>query len=90
MVCTKFFLGVDGFDPDFGITTSTIEEAHLSRKMMAAAAKVIVVADSSKFGHHGFGRVATIDEVDVIITDVGLSPEWVKIIEEAGIELITV
>ena len=45
MVCTKFFLGVDGFDPDFGITTSTIEEAHLSRKMMAAAAKVIVLAE---------------------------------------------
>ena len=90
MVCTKFFLGVDGFDPDFGITTSTIEEAHLSRKMMDAAAKVIVLADSSKFGHHGFGRVTAIDGVDVIITDKNISPEMVTIIEETGIELITV
>ena len=90
MVCSKFFLGVDGFDPEFGITTSTIEEMVLSRKMMAASAKTIVLADSSKFGQHGFGRIASIDEVDVIITDSDISPEMVEIIEEAGIELITV
>lgn len=90
MVCSKFFVGVDGFDPDFGITTSTIEEALLSRKMMAAASKAIVIADSSKFGHHGFGRITAIDGVDVVITDTDISPEMVKIIEEAGIELITV
>ena len=90
MVCSKFFLGVDGFDPDFGITTSTIEESHLSRKMMAASSKTIVLADSSKFGHHGFGRITSIDDVDVIITDTNISPEMVEIIEEAGIELITV
>jgi DeoR family transcriptional regulator of aga operon len=62
----------------------------LSRKMMAASAKTIVLADSSKFGQHGFGRIASIDEVDVIITDSDISPEMVEIIEEAGIELITV
>ncbi|MBR7183755.1 MAG: DeoR/GlpR transcriptional regulator [Alistipes sp.] len=90
MVCSKFFVGVDGFDPDFGITTSTIEETHLSRRMMAAASKTIVIADSSKFGQHGFGRITAIDEVDVVITDTDISPEMVKIIEEAGIELITV
>lgn len=90
MVCSKFFVGVDGFDPDYGITTSTIEEAVLSRKMMATASKVIVLADSSKFGHHGFGRVSSIDEIDVVITDKDIAPEMVKIIEDAGIELITV
>lgn len=90
MVCSKFFIGVDGLDPEYGITTSTIEEALLSRKMMAASAKSIVVADSSKFGHHGYGRITAIDDVDVIITDTGISPEMVKIIEESGIELITV
>ena len=57
---------------------------------MAASSKTIVIADSSKFGHHGFGRITSIDEVDVIITDSDISPEMVEIIEEAGIELITV
>lgn len=88
MVCSKFFLGVDGIDPDYGITTSTIEEALLSRKMMSVASKTVVLADSSKFGQHGFGRINSLDEVDVIITDSGIAPQMKKVIAEAGVELI--
>ena len=57
---------------------------------MAAASKVLVLTDSSKFSRHGFGRVSSIEEIDVVITDKGIAPEMVKIIEEAGIELIIV
>ena len=88
MVCSKFFLGVDGIDPDYGITTSTIEEALLSRKMMDVASKTVVLADSSKFGQHGFGRINSLDEVDIIITDKGIAPQMRKLVEEAGVELI--
>lgn len=90
MVCSKFFLGVDGIDPDFGITTSTVEEAQLSRKMMETSSKTVVLADSSKFGQHGFGRIANLEDVDVIITDTDIAPEMRKIAEEAGVELILV
>ena len=90
MVCSKFFVGVDGIDPDLGVTTSTIEEAQLSHKMMAASSKTVVLADSSKFGQHGFGRIATLEDVDIIITDDGVSPEMRKIVEDAGVELIIV
>ena len=88
VVCSKFFVGVDGVDPDFGITTSTIEEAQLSRKMMAASSKTVVLADSSKFGQRGFGNIASLEEVDIIITDDGITKEMREIIESAGIELI--
>ena len=88
MVCTKFFLGVDGFDPDFGITTSTIEEAQLSRKMMGASSKTVVLADSSKLGQRGFGHIAPLEEVDIIITDDGITKEMREVIESLGIELI--
>ena len=88
VVCSKFFVGVDGVDPDFGITTSTIEEAQLSHKMMAASSKTVVLADSSKFGQRGFGHIATLDEVDIIITDDGITKEMREMIENAGIELI--
>ncbi len=90
IVCSKFFLGVDGIDPDFGITTSTIEEAKLLRKMITAASKTIILADSSKFGQRGFGHIATLDEIDIIITDENITKEMRKIIENAGIELIIV
>lgn len=90
IVCSKFFVGVDGIDPDLGVTTSTIEEAQLSQRMMNASSKTVVLADSSKFGQHGFGRIATLEDIDIIITDSDISPEMRKIVEDAGVELITV
>ena len=88
VVCSKFFVGVDGVDPDFGITTSTIEEAQLSRKMMAASSKTVVLADSSKLGQRGFGHIAALDEIDILVTDDGITKEMREVIEGAGIELI--
>ena len=88
VVCSMFFVGVDGVDPDFGITTSTIEEAKLSHKMMSCSSKTIVLADSSKFGQRGFGHIAPLEDVDIIITDDGVTKEMRDIMEEMGIELI--
>ncbi|MBQ5648042.1 MAG: DeoR/GlpR transcriptional regulator [Alistipes sp.] len=88
IVCSKFFVGVDGVDLDFGITTSTIEEAQLSHKMMAASSKTVVLADSSKFGKRGFGHIASLEDVDIVVTDDGITKEMRDVIEEAGIELI--
>ena len=88
LTCSKLFMGVDGIDLDFGLTTSNIDEARLNQRMIAASLRTIVLADSSKFGKRGFGKICTLDQVDVIITDSGISPSVAKSIEEAGIELI--
>jgi len=88
VACSKLFLGVDGIDIDFGITTSNIEEAELNKAMMEAVSKTIILADSSKFGKKGFGKICDIDKIDVIITDSGISTSMIKKIEEQGIELI--
>jgi DeoR/GlpR family transcriptional regulator of sugar metabolism len=85
---SKLYLGVDGIDIDYGITTTEIREATLNKMMIAAAQKTIVLADSSKFGRRGFAKIADIDAVDVIITDAGISPKMIKKIEDLGIELI--
>ena len=85
---SKLYLGVDGIDIDYGITTTEIREAALNKMMIAAAQKTIVLADSSKFGRRGFAKIADIDAVDVIITDAGISQKTIKKIEDLGIELI--
>lgn len=90
ITCSKLFLGVDGIDLDFGITHSNIEEAMLNRRMMAAAHRTIILADSSKFGRRGFGKVCNLDEIDVIITDSGITPKTAMEVEERGVELIIV
>lgn len=85
--CSKLFLGVDGIDLDFGLTTTNAQEAHLNRKMMEVSQRVIVLADSTKFGRRGFGRICGIEEVDQIITDNGVSPQTVKALERMGVKV---
>ena len=75
--CSKLFLGVDGIDIDFGITTTDIREADLNKVMMHSAQKTIVLADSSKFRRRGFSKIANMDEIDLIITDSGISDKIV-------------
>lgn len=85
---SKFYLGVDGIDFDYGITTTDIREAELNQKMMQAAQKTIVVADSSKFGRRGFAKIGNFDDIDIIITDSHVPQTTIRRIEELGIELI--
>lgn len=86
--CSKLFLGVDGIDPDFGITTTDIREAELNKVMMRAAQKVIVLADSSKFMRRGFSKISDLSDVDLIITDSGVPQAMRERLEERGIELL--
>ena len=88
ITCSKVFLGVDGIDPDFGVTTSNIEEAELNRAMMSVSLKTIVLCDSSKFGRKGFGKICNLDKIDVVVTDEGISPSMCKLLEEHGVEVV--
>jgi len=96
--CSKLYLGVDGIDAEFGITTTHIMEAQLNRKMIAAAQKTILLTDSSKFGKRGFGkfgkrgfgRICGLEEVDQIITDSGISDHYLQQLKEMGIEVTIV
>ena len=85
--CSKLYIGVDGIDLDFGITTTDMMEASLNRVMMQTAQKTIVLADSSKFGRRGFSKIGDMEEVDHIITDSRIPAATAKRIEEMGIEL---
>ena len=59
-------------------------------RMMHAASQVIVLADSSKFGQRGFGRICALEDIDVIVTDERIPEQMISIIEEAGVDLIIV
>lgn len=84
----KLFLGVDGFDLQFGVTTHHEAEASLNHKMVERARKVIVLADSSKFAFISLHRIVQLDRVHTIITDPDISPEYRDGLRAAGIELL--
>ena len=85
--CSKLYLGVDGIDLEFGLTTTNASEAQLNRQMIESSQRIIVLADSTKFGKRGFGRICGIEEVDHIITDDGISDQVKKGLESHGIKV---
>ena len=56
--------------------------------MLQTSQKVAILADSSKFGKRGLGKICELIDVDYIITDPKVSPDTVKAIEELGIKMI--
>lgn len=88
--CSKLFLGVDGIDLEFGLTTTNMMEAQLNRKMIKASQKTIVLADSTKFGKRGFGKICGLEEIEEIITDAGVSNHMVETLTSMGIQVTIV
>ena len=85
--CGLLFLGVDGVDVETGITTTSLLEARLNQKMMEAAQVTVVLADSSKFGRRGLGKICSLDKVQHIITDAGISDSMKRLLEESGVKV---
>lgn len=83
-------LEVEGLDLLHGLTMGQAAEAHLSKNMIARSKKVVVLADSSKFGQVGFTKVCGFEKVDHIITDKGISPDMVKQLGVMGLAVTVV
>ncbi|MGL5261481.1 MAG: DeoR/GlpR family DNA-binding transcription regulator [Bacteroides sp.] len=88
--CNKLFIGVDGIDLNYGLTTSNMNEAYINQKMIEVSDKVIVLTDSSKFGQRGFCKICDFDNIHHIITDTNAPAHMVELIREKGIEVTLV
>ena len=84
------FLGVDGFDVHFGLTTPNMLEAKVNRVMVEIARRTVVVCDSSKFGRRSLSLIAPPSAVHETITDARIPKSDLRALEEAGIEVTLV
>jgi DeoR family ulaG and ulaABCDEF operon transcriptional repressor len=81
------FLGVQGIDHE-GLLNTDARVIQAVRQMICHARKVVVLADSSKFRHHGHARICGFDRVHTLITDSGIDEEHREFLRSHGIELI--
>ncbi len=88
LYCDKVFLGVNGIDSKYGISTTHIEDAYLNKLMIDISKEVIVVTDSSKFLKRSFSKIAPIDSVNVVITDSKIPDEELKNLQTFGVKVI--
>lgn len=67
------FMGAHGVDSRAGITTPNLAEADTNRAFAEQCGRLVVLADSTKFGTVSLARIAGIDQVHCLVTD--SSPE---------------
>ncbi|MET8688433.1 DeoR/GlpR family DNA-binding transcription regulator [Streptomyces sp. NPDC004732] len=82
------FLAANGFSADAGLTTPDLAEAAVKRAAIAAARRVVLLADSAKHGQEHFARFGDLADVDLLITDTGLTDHDAAAIERAGTEVV--
>lgn len=82
------FIGCNGISVVGGVSNVNLPEAAVKRAMIAAAARTVVLADSTKLGVRALASVCSVDEVDVVITDAGADGEIVAALRDRGIEVV--
>lgn len=90
VVMDRLFLSATGVDAEHGATLIQPDEAAVFRAMARQARQVIVVADSSKVGRVSPAVVCPAAEIDLLITDNGISREAAKAFADAGVKLMAV
>ncbi|MEZ5097523.1 MAG: DeoR/GlpR family DNA-binding transcription regulator [Nocardioides sp.] len=82
------FIGTNGLTVTHGLSTPDVVEAAVKSAIVASAQRVIVLADSSKIGQERTVRFAELADVDVFVTDSGITPAQTAELEQAGLEVV--
>ncbi len=83
------FMGADAVDSIGNTYTDDLRVANLDKKMAANAKKVIVVADSSKFGRAAMCRVLGPGDYDMLITDSAIDKKIAASLAKRKINIVS-
>jgi DeoR family transcriptional regulator, ulaG and ulaABCDEF operon transcriptional repressor len=83
----KLFMGAETIGRQ-GIMQADIILVAAERRLIDQAEQVILLADSSKFRSSSGSIVCALDEIDMLVTDTGITKEAADLIRTAGVELI--
>jgi len=87
--CDLALIGVGAVSAVAGYTTSNLAEAAMMQEMISRAARVAILADSSKFDRRLFAQVSPLGSADYLITDSTPPPALVDALADNRVELIT-
>lgn len=87
--CDLALISIGGVTLERGYSTGDLPEAVMMHEMMSRAAKVAILADSSKYGRQLFANVADLGEADYFVTDVAPPSELRDALTAHGVEILT-
>ncbi|NHM32469.1 DeoR/GlpR transcriptional regulator [Bacillus sp. C11] len=83
-----FIMGVGGVDAESGFTDFNIEDVKVKRKAMKSSQRTIVVADESKLEKKAFVKIASINEIDTLITNKPLNMEKINRLKKTELTVV--
>ncbi len=84
----KLFLATAGLSFEAGLTYPAIGDIYVKRAMIKAASKVFLLADATKIGRTSFSSLGSVDLVDTLITDDGITDEDRRALEDRDVKVI--
>ena len=84
----KAFLGGDGFDFTQGFMGMDLETSRLNEVVIAQSEQSFALLDSSKIGRRSFTRYADVADVDILITDQGISSDAEEKCRQVGLKIL--
>ena len=84
------FLGVDGFDVHYGLSTPNLLESKVNRVMIEVSRQRIAVCDSSKFGRRSLSLIGPTSSLHGVITDHAIPKSDLSALKKSGIEVTLV
>lgn len=82
------FIGTNGVDSTFGLSTPDSSEAAVKSAQICAARHRILLADSSKLDQTTLVQFAALSDIDVLITDAEPSKDLLNALVEADVQLV--
>lgn len=86
--CDLAVISVGAVSAESGYSTSNLAEAVMMSEMLARAARVAILADSSKFGRRLFAQVAELGRADFFVTDTAPPADLADALREHNVKVL--
>ncbi|MDE2308916.1 MAG: DeoR/GlpR transcriptional regulator [Xanthomonadaceae bacterium] len=86
----RLFLGVDGLDPEVGVTTPDPLEAALNALMIRVSRQTVAVLDASKLGQRSLSVITPVRNLHMVISDSSAPADIVETLRAAGVQVVLV
>lgn len=84
----KVILSCKGIDMKRGITDANDMFSQVKKSMLRSAAQRILAVDRTKFGRVAFSQICMLEDIDMVVTDVQPSEEWLHFFEQRRIKCL--
>lgn len=82
------FIGTNALTLDHGLSTADAQEAAMKSAMVTNAHKVVVLCDSTKMGNDYLVSFASVDDIDVVITDSNAPESFVRALRDRDVDVV--